>query len=571
MRRTALSLVLLSLACGGSDVTPSPAPDAGVDVAVTPDAGPDVVTPTDGAAPDVVDAAPTCTDLDGDGYGVGPACDPKKLDCDDTNPLVNPRMAELADDGLDNDCQGGDLKAATGPGYYVDGSNPSCSDTLKLGTKAQPYCSVAMAVLDAYQNTPINDPVGRSIFVAKGTYPLQTGTPKSMRVYGGYDGTTWKFDPVANETIIGGNDFVEDLDSRDCRIQKNCTGQCVCLDNGEWFSINVDANVVLKSFTFSGGNKPSHPLKMILVNSTGHVEITDSKITNGKGLQNVAIDVAVTANDTWLIRNRLHGGVPAGSGASASVFAVNSHGKSTLWGNVIESGPGAAGSVAVGVQNYGTMRLVANVINPGDQGGLANDSYGYLNLQQAQPPRPGIGFAVHNVIYGGRGVQSSRGVLSNSPLDLVDNVLGDRTSIPLDWSKRPTTGSASALDVGFSSTTTLQNNLFHQLVYTNEPNPPNVAANRHLVIHSKQTTAYLELVGDVNTCTWTGCKASSANLVGTPGFVDPANDFHLALGSPCIDKGITSVGSMTDGLGLVDVDRELRPKGPGFDIGVDEK
>lgn len=570
IRRPLLCGVLTLLACGGSDTQPLPNDDAGNDVVTPADAGSDSIAPGDAGPVDAAPDVPSCADLDSDGYGVGAACDPQKLDCDDANPLVNPKMMELADDGLDNDCKGGDLVAATGPGYYVDGANGSCSDSLKLGTKAQPYCTVAMAVTDAYQNTQIGDPVGRAIFVAKGTYPLTFGTPKSMRVYGGYEGTNWSFDPVANETILGGNDYVEDLDSQDCRVKKACVGQCVCLDNFEWISINAAANVVLKSFTIAGGNKPSHPLFMVRVNSSGHVEIADSKITGGKGLQNVALEVAVTATDTWLLRNRIHGGSPAGSGQTASVFAVNNHGTATLFGNVVEAGPGATGATAVAVQNYGTMRLVANVLNPGDQGGNALYSYGYLNLQQQNPPRPGIGFAVHNALFGGRGINGSRGVLSNSPLDLVDNVIGDRTSTPLDWSKRPIE-TAVALDVGFASTTTLQNNLFFSLVYTNEPNPPNVAANRHVFSHSKVTTTFLDLIGDVNTCTWTGCKASSANIVGDPGFVDAATNFHLAPGSACIDKGTSPNASMTGGLGLLDVDRELRPKASGFDIGVDER
>jgi len=50
-------------------------------------------------------------DYDGDGYGGAPGysgCCPQTLsdayDCDDTSPLVNPDILEVADDGVDNDC-----------------------------------------------------------------------------------------------------------------------------------------------------------------------------------------------------------------------------------------------------------------------------------------------------------------------------------------------------------------------------------------------------------------------------------------------------------------------------------
>lgn len=46
-----------------------------------------------------------CTDLDGDGFSTdGGACG--AIDCDDTDPAVNPGAAELCTDGIDNNCNG---------------------------------------------------------------------------------------------------------------------------------------------------------------------------------------------------------------------------------------------------------------------------------------------------------------------------------------------------------------------------------------------------------------------------------------------------------------------------------
>lgn len=54
-----------------------------------------------------------CLDDDGDGYGASGSeeCIHDELDCDDTNPNVNPDVVESKDagncaDGLDNDCDG---------------------------------------------------------------------------------------------------------------------------------------------------------------------------------------------------------------------------------------------------------------------------------------------------------------------------------------------------------------------------------------------------------------------------------------------------------------------------------
>ncbi|MFA5717755.1 MAG: putative metal-binding motif-containing protein [Desulfobulbaceae bacterium] len=75
---------------------------------------------------------PACTDNDGDGYAVdGGECGP--VDCDDTDPAVNPAAAENCTDNFDNNCNGliddqdpaavGCLSCTDndGDGYAVDG------------------------------------------------------------------------------------------------------------------------------------------------------------------------------------------------------------------------------------------------------------------------------------------------------------------------------------------------------------------------------------------------------------------------------------------------------------------
>lgn len=77
---------------------------------------------------------PQCEDKDGDGYGKGAGC--KGPDCDDENKLAHPGAVEVCENGIDDDCSGGDALCPThctdnDQDGYGDGDGckgPDCDD-----------------------------------------------------------------------------------------------------------------------------------------------------------------------------------------------------------------------------------------------------------------------------------------------------------------------------------------------------------------------------------------------------------------------------------------------------------
>ena len=66
-----------------------------------------------------------CTDGDGDGFYVDPACG-LELDCNDSNGSVYPGAVEIKHDGIDQDCNGYDLTIDILAAQYLTGSDTLC-------------------------------------------------------------------------------------------------------------------------------------------------------------------------------------------------------------------------------------------------------------------------------------------------------------------------------------------------------------------------------------------------------------------------------------------------------------
>jgi len=101
-----------------------------------------------------------CEDSDGDGYGTKALdCDFSALDCDDSNPNINPGKTEVCSNGIDEDCSGKDLKCVDCPHgsiymkcycggtLYENGAGKCCNGVFqKTGTYCLPYCELAQTV-----------------------------------------------------------------------------------------------------------------------------------------------------------------------------------------------------------------------------------------------------------------------------------------------------------------------------------------------------------------------------------------------------------------------------------------
>lgn len=95
---------------------------------------------TDAADPNAVDCPVECTDMDGDGYSIdGGSCG--AIDCNDSDPAINPGATEICSDNVDNNCNGltdtADVNAVDcpvdctdvdGDGYSIEGGSCGAVD-----------------------------------------------------------------------------------------------------------------------------------------------------------------------------------------------------------------------------------------------------------------------------------------------------------------------------------------------------------------------------------------------------------------------------------------------------------
>jgi hypothetical protein len=233
-----------------------------------------------------------------------------------------------------------------------------------------------------------------------------------------------------------------------------------------------------------------------------------------------------------LMKNHIEGG----AGGSSTFGVLYGSGRAILTNNIINGGSGSQESYGVFI-HPGTATLINNLIDGGSGSGRC---YGVETGD-------GLVLLAHNTLVGGAG-ENSAGIIIYRLATLINNTIDGGSG---------SEESIGVITLGGTEAVTLMNNTIWGywqdfLIYDNHD--------------------YVTLLSDLNACEWHGCTAASGNINDDPLFVDPTNgDYHLQSTSPCRDTGINPVPDYIEpGFVDFDFDGEVRPYGPGWDIGADE-
>jgi len=189
-----------------------------------------VVTDTDNNVT-ITKNASTSDDDDGDGYY---SIATGGNDCDDTNPAVNPGIAEVCGDGLDNDCSAGD---AVCPGPPPDnGGGSSSGGSSSTGGGSGSLISDTVTCLDGKVTIAPND--------------------KVVIKYGGKNYTLFVKDIISNAVMFK----IYPIPSRDIQIKEDSTKMIdLDWDNDNDLKVkisDIESNVAAKiSCSYDSSNK----------------------------------------------------------------------------------------------------------------------------------------------------------------------------------------------------------------------------------------------------------------------------------------------------------------------------
>ena len=480
-------------------------------------------------------------DRDGDGYGasVVPAGITAGTDCADNDAWSYPGGFEIPDDGVDNDCAGGDLQAATSSTpCFVDAVGGS--DTTGDGTRAKPYQSLAK-VLPPLSYACID------VFIGGGTY---TGnfTAGGRNLYGGYDPASWTRDLAGHPTRL-----------TSAGVTVSGTGvtlQGLTVDSTSGTStmtVSLTSGTDSRIFdcAIKGSNTPGATQTTAIQAadpSAFGLTLVRSQVTGGVGSSS-AYGVSVTSNGSRKLRIdrcTIDGGGTAGSGFSAAVYTQGASAEITT--SRLGGGVAAQSTAAyLGCVGYAVCAhvLVDDVLSGGSGAtSVALDLWPATNSQFSAA-------IVHDTIFVGSGATAARGVriLNNSAkVYLVNSVVtatATNTAIMLDsWMDK-----SSGSDVVF-----VGNDLY-----------PGTNGCSYQTYDGGCLT-----VASLNSCST--CTETHDNIAGDPKLASTAaGDPHLQAGSAAYGTGVMMKPLWYSGpFTAFDLDGEPRPQVIRPDIGADQ-
>ena len=440
-------------------------------------------------------------------------------DCDDANPEVNPGVEEICANGIDDDCDG-----------LIDSDEPAC--VIIHVPSDQP---TIQAGIDAAVDE-------NSIWVAPGTYM------ENINFLG--KAITLQSEEGADQTIIDGDQ----------------SGSAVQFNSGETVDTIIDGFTIRNgSGTYSdskyyGGGILCTASSPTITNCT----ISQNSADIGGGM--LYNNSSPTITNCTLSDNRAdhHGGGIVCSNSSSTITNCSISGNSAVWGGGISCSYSSStitectfsentADFGGGIYCHESTTAIRGCHITNNSG---DDLGGGICCNNASPTIASCTITNNNAGSCSGGIfcySSSPNItnctISNNNSDLIcGGIAGWESSSP-SITNSTISGNTSDFAGGgiycYASSPIITNSI---LWGDSAPYGPEI-----FVYSGSVTVTFSDVQGG-----WPG----QGNIGADPLFLG-VSDYHIAMGSPCIDTG-TDAGVYTD------IDGDARPQGSGFDMGSDE-